>query len=198
MSVIWLSIERIGRRWAIKHDSGILGYAMTEEEAWSLAQTLVGPAERNAREKRTRQMASQRVMRRNRITALIVENEAIICLELVSQLESMDLTALVARDADDAIALLDSHPEIEVLITDIRMQGGSMDGIRLAHHVRDRWPPVKIIVLSGHFNLELSDLPVDSLFLSKPYRPETLEEAVAQMINRQAAAPAGSGARAFG
>lgn len=185
MSVIWLSVERIGRRWAVKHDGGILGYATTENEAWSLAHALVGPPEKDARKKRQVQMASQRIIRRNPMTVLIVENEAIICLELVSQLEEMDLTALVARDADEAIALLDSHPEIEVLMTDIRMGGGSMDGIRLAHHVRDRWPPVKILVLSGHFDLDLSQLPSDSIFLSKPYRPEGLVEAMARLINGQ-------------
>jgi CheY-like chemotaxis protein len=198
MSVIWLSIERIGRRWAIKHDGGILGYAPTEDEAWSLARTLIGPAEYPDRHKTTWPMASQRIMHRKPITVLVVEDEPLIRLELVDQLKDMDLTVLTAEDADDAIRLLDRHPEIEVLLTDIRMGSRSMDGARLAHHVRDRWPPIKIIVLSGEFNLELSELPVDSLFLSKPYGPEALLAAMAQMINQQPAPPAGSWARARG
>lgn len=132
-------------------------------------------------------MTLPRIVRRTPITVLVVEDEPIIRLELVDQLEDLDLTVLMAKDADEAIALLDRHPEIEVLLTDVRMPGGSMDGACLAHHVRDRWPPVKIIVLSGHFSLEPSDLPNESLFLSKPYRPEALVNAMAQMINRLAA-----------
>jgi CheY-like chemotaxis protein len=58
-----------------------------------------------------------------------------------------------------------------------------MDGIRLAHHVRDRWPPVRIIVASGMIETELSQLPNDSIFLAKPYAPETLVGALAHMVN---------------
>jgi CheY-like chemotaxis protein len=120
-------------------------------------------------------------------TVLIVENEALVCLELVSRLAEMGLSTLVASNADEAIDLLDSHPEIEVLLTDVRMPRGSMDGVRLAHHVRDRWPPVKIIVVSGDFEIEPSDLPPDSLFLTKPCNPDVLMDALAHMINGRGA-----------
>jgi hypothetical protein len=39
---IWLSIELCGTRWAITHNGGILGYAKTEVEAWSLVEGLAG------------------------------------------------------------------------------------------------------------------------------------------------------------
>ena len=45
-----------------------------------------------------------------------------------------------------------------------------MDGIRLAHHVRDRWPPVKIIVVSGMIETQLSDLPHGSRLLAEALR----------------------------
>jgi len=114
-------------------------------------------------------------------TVLIVESEAVVRLELSGRLSQMGLLVLVASDADEAIALLDSNPNIEVMFTDITMSG-SMDGIRLAHHVRDRWPPVKIIVASGMIGTQLSDLPSDSIFLPKPYAPEALAGALSQMI----------------
>ena len=115
-------------------------------------------------------------------TVLIVENEALVRLELGHRLVEMGMTVLTASDADEAIALLDTHPEIEILLTDITMPG-SMDGIRLAHHVRERWPPVKIIVTSGMVETELSDLPRDSVFLPKPYGPDTLTEALAHVMD---------------
>jgi two-component system, response regulator PdtaR len=115
-------------------------------------------------------------------TILVVENEALVRLELADQLAELSFVVLTARDADEAIALLDTHPEIELLFTDIKMPG-SMDGLRLAHHVRDRWPPVKIIVTSGLVRTELSELPGGSLFLAKPYAPETLAGALAHLMN---------------
>jgi two-component system, response regulator PdtaR len=47
-----------------------------------------------------------------------------------------------------AIQLLEAHPHISLVFTDVNMPG-SMDGVKLAHRVRERWPPVKIIVTSG-------------------------------------------------
>jgi len=115
-------------------------------------------------------------------TILVVENEALVRLELADRLGDSGLIVLVASNADEAIALLDAHREIEVLFTDVTMPG-SMDGIRLAHHVRDRWPPVKIIVASGKIGAELCDLPDGSLFLTKPYAPEELALALAQVMS---------------
>jgi CheY-like chemotaxis protein len=91
-------------------------------------------------------------------TILIVENEAMVRLELGDQLVETGYRMLVACDADEAIELLDDHSEIALLITDITVPG-SMDSVRLAHHVRDRWPPVRIIVTSGMTATATSGLP---------------------------------------
>jgi CheY-like chemotaxis protein len=123
-------------------------------------------------------------------TVLIVENEAIVRIELAGRLTEMGWSVLAAANADEAIVLLDSHPEIVLLFTDIRMPG-SMDGLRLAHHVRDRWPPVKIIVTSGLSSAQLGEMPIDSLFLAKPYWPDALADALAHMLS-------GGGPRATG
>jgi len=114
-------------------------------------------------------------------TVLIVEDEALIRLELSSRLAEMGLIVLVADDADEAIMLLETRPEITVLFTDIRM-AGSMDGVRLAHQAVRRWPPIRIIVTSGLTPVDLATLPDGSLFLPKPYPPEDLAGALAQII----------------
>ena len=115
-------------------------------------------------------------------TVLIVENEAILRMELTDRLAAMGLTVLSAAGADEAIALLDAHPEITVLMTDVKMPG-SMDGARLARHARDRWPPLKIIVASGMPDAALADLPIGALVLPKPFWPEALSDALDQVIN---------------
>ena len=53
---------------------------------------------------------------------------------------------------------------------------GSMDGVKLAQFVRDRWPPIKIIATSGRVVVDDNDLPTGSLFLPKPYRGAELVE----------------------
>ena len=114
-------------------------------------------------------------------TILVVENEILVRMELVASLTEMGLNVLAAANADEAIELLDAHPDIEVLMTDINMPG-SMDGLKLAHHVRERWPPVKIIVASGRLSTQLSELPRESLFLPKPYGPAGLAGALRHML----------------
>ena len=47
---------------------------------------------------------------------------------------------------------------------------GSMDGLKLAAAVRDRWPPVNIIVTTGMKAPRRDELPANTLFIAKPYR----------------------------
>src|ERR1700676_3916518 len=44
---------------------------------------------------------------------------------------------------------------------------GSMDGLKLAHAVHERWPPIKIILVSGQLKLANIDIPADSRFFWK-------------------------------
>jgi two-component system, response regulator PdtaR len=78
----------------------------------------------------------------------------------VEVVEKPGFLAIEARNADEAVVLLESRTDITLLFTDIDMPG-SMDGLKLAHAVRDRWPPIKIIVVSGK-RLQSSDLPSNS------------------------------------
>ena len=119
---------------------------------------------------------------------LVVENEAIIRLELAHELADMGLAMLEADNADEAIALLDAYPEIRIMLTDIKM-AGSIDGIRLAHQVRDRWPPVKIIVASGMLGTRFSDLPAGSILVAKPYKPEDIKRAMSYVTGRKPPLP---------
>jgi CheY-like chemotaxis protein len=63
-----------------------------------------------------------------------------------------------ADSVDEAIRTLERQHGIRLILTDINMPG-SMDGLELAHFVRGRWPPVKIIVASGQVCVGSDDLP---------------------------------------
>ena len=114
-------------------------------------------------------------------TVLVVEHEAIVRLELAERLRDMGFRVCSAQNADEAIAILDRDPAVSLLLTDIRMSG-SMDGIRLAHHVHERRPPVQIIVTSGLINTQPDQLPIGSIFLPKPCHPDVLSEAMASLL----------------
>lgn len=109
----------------------------------------------------------------SRPVVLVVEDEPLLRLMALDLVEEAGLEAIEATNADEAIRLLEARNDIRVIFTDIDMPG-SMDGIRLAAAVRDRWPPVQIIVTSGHTRVHASDLPDGAIFLAKPYDIETL------------------------
>lgn len=119
---------------------------------------------------------------RNRTTVLVVEDETLLRMDIVMSLESQGFTVHEASNADDAIEILNRHADIALMFTDIDMPG-SMDGLKLAIAVRDRWPPIKIIVTSGHSNLSDDLLPVEGRFFSKPYDHSRLVNTMLEMVD---------------
>jgi two-component system, response regulator PdtaR len=111
---------------------------------------------------------------------LTVEDEFFISEYLRLLLEQAGYEVVPTHNADEAIAVLERRSDIHTIITDINMPG-SMDGLRLAAAVRDRWPPIKIIVVTGHKPLELDELPNDSLFVAKPYTAARMIAAVSEL-----------------
>jgi CheY-like chemotaxis protein len=99
---------------------------------------------------------------------LVVEDEVLVRMEMVELVEESGFQVYEAGTADEAIRMMEAHPSIHVLITDIDMPG-SMDGLKLSHYVRLRWPPVKIIVASSHIKVAPGELPEQGVFLDKPY-----------------------------
>lgn len=99
---------------------------------------------------------------------LVVEDEVLIRMSIADTIAASGFTVYEAANADQALRLLETHADIRVLFTDIDMPG-SMDGLRLAEAVRDRWPPVKIVVTSGHVKMTADELPVEGRFFAKPY-----------------------------
>jgi len=98
---------------------------------------------------------------------LIVEDEMILRMRAVDMEEDAGYTPLEALDAAEAVAILESRSDVALMCTDIQMPG-PVDGVGLAHAVHERWPTIRIIVVSGQLNLPHLDLPPRSRFLSKP------------------------------
>jgi two-component system, response regulator PdtaR len=115
------------------------------------------------------------------IGVLIVEDEFLLRMDAADFMEDAGFTVHQASNADEAIALLELHDDIRVVFTDINMPG-SMDGLKLAHYVRGRWPPVKLILTSGHAPPRDEDLPAGSGFFGKPYQLKRVADSLRAMI----------------
>jgi CheY-like chemotaxis protein len=114
------------------------------------------------------------------ITVLVVEDDSLIRMAISSDLEDAGFLVHEAEDAAAAIVLLVNCPEINILFTDVDMPG-DMNGLKLAAAVRDRWPPIHIIVTSAYRDVTAASLPVPSQFFSKPYCPDAVMRSMRAM-----------------
>src|ERR1700737_1549771 len=112
---------------------------------------------------------------------LVVEDEMLLRMRAVDMVEDAGYTSVEAVDADAAFAILESRSDIALLFTDIQMPG-SMDGLGLARSVHDRWPPIKIILVSGQLKLANIDIPAGSRFFGKPLEARVMIAQMQSMI----------------
>lgn len=104
---------------------------------------------------------------------LVVEDEPIIRLGIVSSIEEAGHTVIDVASADEAVRRLAVEEGVGVIVTDVDMPG-SMDGIALAHYAHERWPTVGLIVISGKVGVVPNQLPSGARFMSKPYQEPQL------------------------
>ncbi|TAY87018.1 response regulator [Rhizobium leguminosarum] len=121
-------------------------------------------------------------MNYGKAVVLVVEDSTIIRMSAVDLVFSAGYEALEACDADEAIRILVSRNDIDLVFTDVQMPG-TMDGIKLSHYIRNRWPPVRLIVASGAAILKESNLPTGSQFFSKPYDNHAITDAMAHLLS---------------
>src|ERR1700710_2743723 len=116
---------------------------------------------------------------------LVVEDEMVLRMRAVDIVEDAGFTAVEAINADEAISILESRSDISLLFTDIQMPG-SMDGLKLAHAVHDRWPSIKIILVSGEVKPADAERPANSRFFGKPLGVEQMTTELQAMVGKGA------------
>jgi two-component system, response regulator PdtaR len=116
------------------------------------------------------------------IRILVVEDETFIRMDVVDVLRAAGFEVLEAPDAGEAIQMLERNSDVRLVFTDIDMPG-SMNGLKLAAAVRDRWPPVRIIATSGHVKIRAGDLPADARFIAKPYQSVQIIDAIRELTS---------------
>jgi two-component sensor histidine kinase/DNA-binding response OmpR family regulator len=114
---------------------------------------------------------------------LVVEDEMMLRMRAVDIVEDAGFTPVEAVNADEALAILESCSDIELLFTDIQMPG-SMDGLKLAHAVHERWPSIKIILVSGKLTPTDAEKPIHSRFFGKPLEVKQMIAEMQEMIGQ--------------
>jgi CheY-like chemotaxis protein len=103
------------------------------------------------------------------LNVVVAEDEPLLRMLVV---EVMDDRGFIVREAEHAAAALAickaQADEIDVLFTDVRMPG-SMDGVELAHRVRENWPWISVVITSGNISASHKELPEGARFVPKPY-----------------------------
>jgi PAS domain S-box-containing protein len=106
---------------------------------------------------------------------LIVEDNSAVRRIVARRIRHLGYRTLEADRAEAALELL-RHAKVDLLLTDIVMPGG-LDGVELAHLVRQRWPEIRVVLTSG-FPEPRSRVgrafPTDFQLLNKPYTSEDL------------------------
>jgi CheY-like chemotaxis protein len=114
---------------------------------------------------------------------LVVEDEILLRWTVAEALQEAGFDVVEAGSAIEAISILEKRVDIHTVFTDIQMPG-SIDGLKLAHLISFRWPPIRIIATSGQLKLRDDDLPEGGRYLQKPYPMADLTDLLGEMMGR--------------
>jgi CheY-like chemotaxis protein len=112
---------------------------------------------------------------------LVVEDEILMRWTVAEALQEAGFDVVEAGSAIEAISILEKRADIHAVFTDIQMPG-SIDGLKLAHLISFRWPPIRIIATSGQLKLRDDDLPEGGRYLQKPYPMADLTDLLGEMM----------------
>ncbi len=112
---------------------------------------------------------------------VLVEDEILIRMEISYALCDAGFRVIEARNADEALAILQCKAQmVDVLFTDINMPG-SMDGLDLAKHTKQHWPWIALLIVSGRDSPPEADLPDETHFMAKPYELDCAVRCVGEL-----------------
>ena len=110
---------------------------------------------------------------------LVVEDEPLLLLMAGTMVEDAGLQPLYAGNADEAVAILEART---ISASSSPSRHARFDGrLQARGGVRGRWPPITIIVVSGHANVAMSELPDGARFFGKPYDEQRVVETLMAM-----------------
>ncbi len=112
---------------------------------------------------------------------LVIEDEPMQRMMAVDMIEEAGFDVVEARDATDGIRILEARTDIRLVFADLDVPN-SADALRLAATIRDRWPPIHVILISGRFGKKDISIPADTVFFLKPYQHAQVTREMRRML----------------
>ncbi len=113
---------------------------------------------------------------------LIVEDEVIIRSVVSEYLRDCGFTVIEAANAAEAIAVLSTQANIDLVFSDITMPG-EMDGVGLARWIHERRAEIPILLTSGAgVVLNTAGPFTEEPFIRKPYLLEEIEDRIRSLL----------------
>ncbi len=122
------------------------------------------------------QLQRERVHEDGPKVVLVVDDEPLVRMNAVDLFQEMGFEALEASNGNEALAVLESRPDVSLLFSDCRMPG--MTGPELAEVAATRWPQLRIVLVTGYVNIEPARWPL----LWKPYDEREIERIVREQL----------------
>jgi DNA-binding NtrC family response regulator len=114
---------------------------------------------------------------------LIIDDEPAIRTYLRAILQRAGIQSLEADGASQALGIIQKlDGRLDLIVCDIKMPG-EMDGIDLAYSVRQSFPAIPVILISGYGDVEaLKQAPTKCVFIQKPFVPEAILVAAKKLV----------------
>jgi len=116
-------------------------------------------------------------------TILVVDDEVLIRMTVTEELADAGYVCLEAANGKDALGLLDTHPEVQLLVTDLGLPGG-MDGREVAGAARRARPDLPIVFITGYAGQSaLAESNMErTAVIAKPFRMADLLGKIRQLL----------------
>ena len=108
---------------------------------------------------------------------LLIEDEPLQRIFLSDLIEEAGFEVIEVGSAEQGVAVLEARTDIRIVFADLDMPR-SIDGLRIAAAIRDRWPPIEIILTSGRTSPAMEMIPARSCFVAKPYVTSQIVSAI--------------------
>jgi signal transduction histidine kinase/CheY-like chemotaxis protein len=128
---------------------------------------------------------------------LLVEDEETVRLLAATVLRRLGYTVELAGTGADALRILErADGAFDLLVSDIVMP--ELGGTELAAIVRERWPGVGIVLMSGYAPevVGREGPVVEDAFLAKPFAPQTLGSTVRAVLDQRSGRPSNASSAA--